>query len=186
MTRRTRLWSLLATVVCAAAATLGALAAPASGATQNAAADGPQSHNRVFDMQTTLHKVTATRGGNTLVAPSRVGAVKNQSASQMYQGCPISAFGYSGSVACDSSALFTINPNGLEEVFVIGTDGAIWHAWPGSNGWHSLGGVAGNFIGNGIRLVSFDPFTIQVRGTTGSYYCNKWAWSGWTVCPAQF
>jgi hypothetical protein len=105
------------------------------------------------------------------------------------QACPVSEFGYGGEAACGTFTLYVpagrVANNGGPEAFVIGTDWAIWHAWPGSNGWHSLGGQARHASGNGIDLWDDDPFVITTIGTDNRPWCDAWgspAWSGWGLC----
>lgn len=165
---------------------LGALAAPASAATQNAAAGGPQSQASASGMLATLHEVTAAHAGNAVAAPSGAGALKNRSVSPAFSSCSISFFGYAGAYICDTGVLFRQDSSGLEEVFVIGTNWQIWHAWPGSNGWHSLGGAAQQEApGNGVYQWSSNPYAIYTYGTDGRQWCDNWGtptWGGWHLC----
>lgn len=104
----------------AATAVLGALAGPASAAT--------------------LHEVPAAHGVTAVSASSGANALKKQSVSPDFQGCAVSAFGYAGQKIC-STQTYTHIVNGVStEMFVIGTDWAVWHAWPGSGGWHECNG----------------------------------------------
>ena len=165
----------MAMAAAALSLTLGALAAPASAATQNSASGA----------QTTLFKVTASRGTDTLVAHSEVGTLTNQSVSPDFTACPVSSFGYSGEAICGTLELHaTPNPNsGVDEDFIIGLDWSIWHAWPGSNGWHSLGGQALHQTPNGVGSFPHNPFLIDTIGTDGNRYCRVWPWtSGWVQC----
>lgn len=81
----------------------------------------------------------------------------------------------------------SVASNGSAETFVIGTDWAIRHAWPGSNGWHSLGGQSYHAVNvgvtqNGVRLWSGNPYAIWTFGTDGREWCDNWgtpAWMGW-------
>ncbi len=158
-----------AVVVAAAAFALGALAAPASAATQNAAAVGPQTS--ASGMHATPYEVTAAR---------------SSSVSPAFSACPVTAFGYDGAGICGTQGLTVYDSNGNPvEAFVIGTDWAIWHAWPGSNGWHSLGGVAEHSTANGVGLWSASPYAIWTYGTHHIQYCDNWGtpkWGGWHTC----
>ncbi|MFK0137009.1 hypothetical protein [Streptomyces murinus] len=84
-------------------------------------------------------------------------------------------------------------PNGTEQVFVIGTDRAVWTNWslPDGSwyGWESMGGVAQS----GISIWDVSDggwvFSIVITGTDG----NPWhrtrsaggTWSPWSLptCP---
>lgn len=141
---------------------VGALAAPASAATQN-----------------------ATAGGNAVVASSGAGVVP------AFSSCPVSAFGYAGQKICGTTEYDHPGIDGrVAEVFVIGTNWQIWHAWQGSNGWHSLGGVAQHSSTNGVFLWSLSPFAIKTHGndSSGTWYCDNWgvpSWGGWHPCPTS-
>ena len=162
---------------------LGALAAPASAAAQNAAAGTPQSQTSASGTRATLQELTAA-GGGALIAPSGVGAFNNLSVSPDFSACAVSAFGYGGEAICDTFGFEDYNPNaGTDEAFVIGLDWSIWHAWPGSDGWHSLGGQALHETGNGVAEFSNNPFTIDTIGTDGNRYCRTWPWTAaWERC----
>jgi hypothetical protein len=166
---------------------LGALAAPASAAAQNAAVGGTRSQASASGMPTALHAVTAAHIGNALAAPPGAAALKKRSASPDFSSCGINFFGYAGAYICDTGVLFRYQANGaLEEVFVIGTNWQIWHAWPGSNGWQSLGGAAQQTVpNNGVYQWSSNPYAIYTYGTDGRQWCDNWgtpAWGGWHLC----
>ncbi|HEV2634040.1 MAG TPA: hypothetical protein VGX23_02765 [Actinocrinis sp.] len=158
-----------AAAAAAAALALGALAAPASAATRNAAAGSPQSQ---------------TIAAGSRIVPSAVGAFTSLSVSPDFSTCAVSEFGYGGQTICGTFGFEDYNPNaGNDEAFVIGLDWSIWHAWPGSNGWHSLGGQALHATGNGVGEFSNNPFTIDTIGTDGNRYCRTWPWTaGWKRC----
>jgi hypothetical protein len=129
------------------------------------------------------------RGTSFLVHSARSGTLGPRSVSSAASACPVSEFGYSGEAVCGTFGLYVpagrVANNGGAEAFVIGTDWAIWHAWPGSNGWHSLGGQARQASGNGIDLWDDDPFIISTIGTDNRPWCDAWgspAWSGWGLC----
>lgn len=141
---------------------LGTLAAPASAATRHSTSG---THARFF-------KVTGPGGVTTPAAASA------------FTACPVSAFGYGGEAICDTFGFSDYNPDsGTDEAFVIGLDWSIWHAWPGSNGWHSLGGQALHETGNGVGEFSSNPFTVDTLGTNGLRYCRVWPWTrDWGRC----
>lgn len=173
----------------AAALALGALAAPASAATLSAGASGPRSQASASAMPTALYGMTAAHAGNAAAAPSGAGVLRSPSASPDFSSCGINFFGYAGAYICDTSVLFRYDGNGdLEEVFVIGTNWAVWHAWPGSNGWHSLGGAAQQISDNGVSQWSSNPYAIWTFGTDGHEWCDNWGtptWGGWHRCSSN-
>jgi hypothetical protein len=129
------------------------------------------------------------RSTSFLVHSARSGALGPQSASSAASTCPVSEFGYGGETICGTFGLYvpagSVANNGGAEAFVIGTDWSIWHAWPGSNGWHSLGGQAKHASGSFIDIWDTNPFIIYTIGTDGRNWCNAWgspAWSGWELC----
>ena len=72
--------------------------------------------------------------------------------------------------------------SGRLDVFVRGTDNALWHKWfsGGWSGWESLGGV----LTSDPAAVSWGPNRIDVfvRGTDNALWHKWWngsAWSGW-------
>jgi hypothetical protein len=117
-----------------------------------------------------------------------------RSVSSAANACSIIRFGYSGEDECGTAVLDvpagSVANNGSAESFVIGTDWSIWHAWPGSNGWHSLGGqsIHALYVGihpNGVFLWSSSPFAIWTYGTDSNEWCINWgtpAWQGWHAC----
>jgi hypothetical protein len=128
----------------------GALAAPASAATQHTAVGGPQSRPDAL-------------------------------------ACPVTAFGYGGEAICGTQEAYYPDQANSTEDFVIGLDWSVWHAWPGSNGWHSLGGQADHIEASwsGVFLYSLSPEIIRVWGTDGHFWCDKWGiptWSNWKPC----
>lgn len=169
----------------AIALALGALAAPASAAAQSTAAGSLPALTGASGGQIKLHEVTTPLDGAAAAAPSGVGALKDQSASPAFSTCSVSAFGYGGEAICGTEALTVYSGGVAKEAFVIGTNWAIWHAWPDSDGWHSLGGVAEHTTANGVYLLSSNPYVIWTYGTNGSPYCSNWGipnWSSWYAC----
>ena len=144
-----------AAAAAAAALGLGALAAPASAATLR---EAPAAH---------------------------VSEPGNQSAGPDFQGCPVSAFGYAGQMICGTNDLNHYVNGMVTEVFVIGTDWSLWHAWSGSGGWHRLGGQAERSTSSGVFQWSGDPYAIRVYGTDGNQWCDNRGsrnWRGWYLC----
>jgi hypothetical protein len=70
--------------------------------------------------------------------------------------------------------------NPVVQVFGVGTDSAVWTAYDGSKGWHSMGGVA---VAGAVAWADiFSNAAVQVEGTDGNLYCRyrtgntaKWA-----------
>ncbi len=59
--------------------------------------------------------------------------------------CAIARYGYTGYRICNPNTTILTNPwwrDNTQETFVVGSDHAVWHIWPGSGGWHSMGGGA--------------------------------------------
>lgn len=158
---------------------LGALAAPASAATQHAAA------------------------GSTLVAPSGVGklaaaspahaTVVGREAPESIGECTLTN-GWGGGFYCastdpDHGAIWYEFPNGTEEVFVVGLDWSVWTRWNNTSGglsaWTSLGGqVEHTEPVIGLSGSSWGV-TLVVFGTNGDYYYDtrsdspSGGWTGW-------
>ncbi len=71
--------------------------------------------------------------------------------------------------------------NGRIDVFVAGTDSALWHKWfqGGWSGWESLGGL----LTSTPTVSSWDPGRLDVFvAGTNSHMWHKWfagGWSGW-------
>jgi hypothetical protein len=162
----------------AAALALGAFTAPASAATQNAA-PGPSG---------VTHGATVTHSGNTTITYFTVGdsALTADSVSPNFMVCQVKAYTYVGQTICDTVGFAVTHDGGHQETFIIGKDWGIWHAWPGSNGWHTLGGQALHFTGtdSGVFFLQDNPLVIWVWGTDGNPWCNIWGapWSGWFLC----
>jgi hypothetical protein len=180
MIRRPRLRHLLA-----AAVTIGALASavPAASASTSAASAAPT---------VTMFKVTKT-GIQPVSSTENAGALGKLSASPaVAPACQIIAFGYTGYAPCDTYGYLYAypadNPHGTYEMFIIGTNYKIYHAWPGGGGFRSLGGLASNASGNGVDL--FGTYSnglpiVDMYGTNGLLYCDAWGapnWSGWHQC----
>jgi hypothetical protein len=108
--------------------------------------------------------------------------------------CQVFAGPNRGLKICGTVEVDLFRSNGLEEIFVVGTDFAVWHAWQTSattwHGWQTLGGQVfcrdfppcDEFDGVAMPLVSDAP-VIAVLGTDGREWCRAWPWSsGWHVC----
>ena len=100
--------------------------------------------------------------------------------------CAYTVGAYTGYYICGTDIIWFQHTNGIWEVFVVGTNRAVWHIWQRYlndsvwTGWRSLGGVAND----GVWLWNYTP-TIYVLGTDNRYWCNRWgaaAWSGWFHC----
>jgi hypothetical protein len=170
MIKRPRLRHLLA-----AAVTVGALASavPAASASTSATSGAPA----------VTTSATTASGLGSFAPTGSAGALGTQTVSPAACG-DITAFGYAGKEICGYSPLWFTYPDGHQEVFVVGTNYAVFHAWSGSNGWHSLGGTA---ISDVYGWGTFDggkPI-IEVVGTNGLWYCDAWgspSWTGWFLC----
>jgi hypothetical protein len=157
---------------------LGALAAPASASTIAPEVGGTAQGS--------------THGTDAVLTVHGAGALKNNSVSPNFSACPVTAFGYGGEMICGTvEATYTVNGT-PKESFVIGTDWAVWHAWPGSNGWHSLHGQALHFTGtdsagrtSGVFGVNSAHEAVWVWGTDGNPWCSQWGipnWTSWQPC----
>jgi hypothetical protein len=84
-----------------------------------------------------------------------------------------------GGVLTSSPSVASWAPNRLD-VFVRGTDNALWHKWwnNGWSGWESLGGV----LTSAPAAVSWGPNRIDifVRGTDNALW-HKWWNNGWSA-----
>jgi hypothetical protein len=98
-----------------------------------------------------------------------------------------------GSFYCDSTTsgeAWYQFPNGLWQLFVIGTDNAVWTRWEESNGsyhgWYSMGGYSSSYpvVLNGS---GYSP-QINVVGRNGTYWwyrvrsSSTGSWSAWACC----
>jgi hypothetical protein len=116
---------------------------------------------------------------------AHVSELKNQSVRPGFRGCPVSAFGHAGQMICGTSELDHYVNGIVNEVFVIGIDWSVWHAWPGSGGWHSLGGQAERPTSSGVFQWSSDPYAVWVYGADGIDWCDNWGsdnWGAWYPC----
>ncbi|MFJ9648894.1 hypothetical protein ACWEPM_33810 [Streptomyces sp. NPDC004244] len=97
--------------------------------------------------------------------------------------CHVSGLG--GDYICEYGESWHTYPNGQRQVFIIGTDFAIWTRWNDSNGnwsgWESMGGRAAS----GVRVEgnkTWNP-TISHVGTDGDRWyrhrLNSGSWTNW-------
>lgn len=94
--------------------------------------------------------------------------------------CAITKYGYTGYRICEFDYSYIDRGNGHIEWFVVGTNYAIYHIWPGSGGWKSLGGRARTATPNGAYAYLYG---VQTIGTNHYWYCRDWPWgSGWYRC----
>jgi hypothetical protein len=100
--------------------------------------------------------------------------------------CATTAYGYTGYRICEFVWFVVEHRNGSEEWFVIGTNYAVWHIWPGSGGWKSLGGTARRATPNGTYFVTDTGFYgVRTIGTDNWSWCRfniYGAWSSWDTC----
>lgn len=187
MIRRSRLWRLL-TVGAVALATLSGLAATTSAAIADGLHAFPSTDSAGplnLAANTAASQEGAVKGDDAVMSVYHFDSIKNQAASPN-AACAITEYGYAGEYICGFNVL-PVAHDGLTEYFVVGTDYAIWHIWPGSGGWHSLGGKARKATPNGVYLegiVSTDSWGIYTYGTDNHTWCNNWGipWSGWYSC----
>jgi hypothetical protein len=101
--------------------------------------------------------------------------------------CKITRFGYVGYRICSPETTIIDNPwwhDTAKESFVIGSDHAVWHSWPGSGGWKSMGGGA---LADGTADLDAwyngkDHRTVGVYGPDYHWWCSVLKgtkWSGW-------
>lgn len=103
--------------------------------------------------------------------------------------CNVTKYGYAGQMICGTKVLDKDWGSGHKESFVVGTNSAVWHAWPGSGGWKSLGGGVKNLCSiNG----TYNYRSLAAVGPDNKGYINDFnissGWGGWggvggTGCP---
>ncbi|GHC59367.1 hypothetical protein [Streptomyces cinnamoneus] len=129
-----------------------------------------------------LRRRALTAGAVALAASGFVGVVATAPA----QASTCSVQGHGGAYICEYGKTTVTFPNGQQQIFVIGTDYAVWTTYNYENGdwssWESMSGSARSGVSvTGDR--TWEP-TITVTGTDG----NKWsrhrldsgAWTSWT------
>jgi hypothetical protein len=133
-------------------------------------------------MALTLGTGTASAASTSRPALTVHSAVKGATANS---ACAITVYGYTGYRVCEFAYSSLDWGGGNVEVFVVGTDYAIYHIWNGSGGWHSLGGMARNTTPNGAYAFNSPSIGVETIGTDNNWYCNYWgsaSWSGWQRC----
>ncbi|GLY98369.1 hypothetical protein [Actinoplanes sp. NBRC 103695] len=113
-----------------------------------------------------------------------------QRADASFEPCsyPVIRGDFTGFALCSTDVLDFVNPNTIQEAFVVGTDQRIYHiaqryagdtAW---TGWLQLPG--GGKAVDGVWHVNPAPLTVSVIGTDFHTYCNirDTDWSGWNRC----
>src|SRR3954451_5896923 len=67
---------------------------------------------------------------------------------------------------------------------LIGIDHAVWHIWPASHGWQSLGGETdhrwADDLGIGPHIMT-NPWRVVIMGTDGEFWCREWP----TACSTR-
>ncbi|WP_213455507.1 hypothetical protein [Rhizomonospora bruguierae] len=101
--------------------------------------------------------------------------------------CAVTEYGYTGYRICEFDWLAVYKSNGSVEYFVVGTNYAIFHIWPGSGGWKSLGGKASSWAPNGVYYltVSGGDYGVWTYGTDERPWCTINAsgrWTSWFSC----
>jgi hypothetical protein len=158
---------------------VGALLAALALATAGPAAASADTATDTHVVKTLVTEVTAdARGGLNIAASCRNGG----SAVAVTRGS------YTGYACSGTRILDVLYGDGRWETFVVGTTWTnnIYHIWQrgaGDSNWSGWTTLPGNGTAvAGIWLWDNDPVTVYVQGTTGLYYCNTYAWSGWYVC----
>ncbi|MEU1628439.1 hypothetical protein ABZ746_24535 [Streptomyces sp. NPDC020096] len=110
------------------------------------------------------------------------------------KSCPVTRYGYTGYYLCGISTVAD-NPwfatPWAKETFVIGTDRAMWHIWPGSGGWQSMGGYFTPEEGSDPGQEPQPGYTRSghrsVDATAYGHVWCKWlgrsGWSSWIQDP---
>jgi hypothetical protein len=100
--------------------------------------------------------------------------------------CATEVYGYTGYRICEFAWFYVRHVNGSKEYFVVGTNYAVFHIWPGSGGWKSLGGKARRAIPNGTYPVTDTGYYgVRTIGTDNWSWCRfnvRGSWSGWDTC----
>jgi hypothetical protein len=135
--------------------------------------------------------ITAAQATTVVAHPSaRSAAVRPTAATAFF--CTDTALG--GAFYCDGSSAsgeaWYQFPNGLKQLFVVGSDNAVWTRWQESNGsyhaWYSMGGYSLSYpvVVNGS---GYSP-QINVVGQDGTYWWYRVrdsltaTWSAWACC----
>ncbi|MFJ3876162.1 hypothetical protein ACIPW5_01730 [Streptomyces sp. NPDC090077] len=93
--------------------------------------------------------------------------------------------GLGGDYICEYGEAWQTFPNGTRQVFIVGTDFAVWTRWNNTGGgwsdWQSLGGT----VRSGVRIEGNNTWTptISVVGMDGERWyrhrLNSGSWTGW-------
>jgi hypothetical protein len=68
------------------------------------------------------------------------------------------------------------------DVFVNGTDNAMWHGWSDETGWHgweSLGGILSS--APAVASQHENQLEVFVLGNDGGLYWRRWSGTGWSA-----
>ena len=123
---------------------------------------------------------TAESSGGTSQATVNTFAGSDRDDASTSSACAITKYGYTGYRICEFDYSNIDRGNGNIEWFVVGANYAIYHIWPGSGGWKSLGGRARTATPNGAYAYFYG---VQTIGTNHYWYCRDWPWgSGWYRC----
>ncbi|MDK9500904.1 hypothetical protein QEZ40_006931 [Streptomyces katrae] len=97
--------------------------------------------------------------------------------------CHVSGLG--GDYICEYGEAWQTFPNGTRQVFIVGTDFAVWTRYSntsgGWSGWESMGGT----VRSGVRIEGNNTWnpTISVVGMDGERWSrhrlNSGSWTGW-------
>jgi hypothetical protein len=138
-----------------------------------------------------------------LVAPASVASAATPSAAVVGAGSTVQKAGgwctytsWGGTYYCGSQSWYGIN-NQLFQVFVIGSNNAVWTRWSntsGVSGWTSLGGSCEQATNS--TSVSNDPanlwfFAVFCKNRNNGAYYNRvraanGSWSAWSSNPVIF
>jgi len=82
---------------------------------------------------------------------------------------------YGGTFYCGYGERFAILSSGVEQLFVVGTDYAVWTRWHRTDGsyssWTSLGGEVNHTVSTSNFVICYPAnLHVNVKGTNGSYY----------------
>ena len=102
--------------------------------------------------------------------------------------CAVQAYGYTIYKPCGFIHMGIVwgPASNIEWFTVRSSDYAVWHIWPGSGGWHSLGGQARAAQPNGAWTYA-DKYIqrVETYGLDNDWWCRAWPWDrGWYRCSA--
>ncbi|GAA0251197.1 hypothetical protein GCM10010492_59380 [Saccharothrix mutabilis subsp. mutabilis] len=124
----------------------------------------------------------ASAAPGTTSAPASVSTFTPIGAAEA-ENCPVDRYGYRGWSPCGSRGIDVNWGNNRLETFVVGTNRQVYHAWPGSGGWKSMGGWAWHILDarkqGKARIVAHE-------GRDHTTWCHKdpgnGKWSGTYFC----